>query len=38
MLTITFLSNSTSAVWKNIFVDAEPMKGWQHDCYVFDYT
>lgn len=27
------LSNSTSAVW-NIFVDAEPMKGWQHDCYV----
>lgn len=26
-------SNSTSAVW-NIFVDAEPMKGWQHDCYV----
>lgn len=27
------LSNSTSPVW-NIFVDAEPMKGWQHDCYV----
>lgn len=27
------LSNSSSAVW-NIFVDAEPMKGWQHDCYV----
>ena len=25
------LSNSTSAVW-NIFVDAEPMKGWQHNC------
>lgn len=24
------LSNSTSAVW-NIFVDAEPMKGWQHE-------
>ncbi len=27
------LSNSSSAIW-NIFVDAEPMKGWQHDCYV----
>lgn len=27
------LSNSTSVYW-NIFVDAEPMKGWQHDCYV----
>lgn len=27
------LSNSSSTVW-NIFVDAEPMKGWQHDCYI----
>lgn len=27
------LSNSSSPVWK-IFVDAEPMKGWQHDCYI----
>ena len=27
------LINSSSTVW-NIFVDAEPMKGWQHDCYI----
>ena len=26
-------SNTAAQVWR-IFVDAEPMKGWQHDCYV----
>ncbi|MBD5248212.1 MAG: hypothetical protein HDS54_08660 [Barnesiella sp.] len=25
--------DSTSAYW-TIFVDAEPMKGWKHDCYI----
>lgn len=25
------LDDSTSSTW-NIFVDAEPMKGWQHRC------
>lgn len=28
-----YIRSNSSAVW-NIFVDAEPMKGWQHDCYV----
>lgn len=27
------ISNSSYTDW-NIFVDAEPMKGWQHDCYI----
>lgn len=27
------LDDSTSSTW-NIFVDAEPMKGWQHDSYI----
>lgn len=27
------LSKDISKAW-NIFVDAEPMKGWQHECYV----
>jgi hypothetical protein len=27
------LNDNSSEVW-NIFVDAEPMKGWQHDCYI----
>lgn len=27
------LNNDASSVWK-IFVDAEPTKGWQHDCYI----
>ena len=27
------LNGSTSATW-DIFVDAEPMKGWQHDTYI----
>jgi len=26
------LSNDTTGVW-NFFVDAEPMKGWSHECY-----
>lgn len=28
-----YIRSNSSATW-NIFVDAEPMKGWQHDCYV----
>ena len=27
------LNDNSSEAW-NIFVDAEPMKGWQHDCYI----
>lgn len=28
------VQNSNSTVW-TIFVDAEPMAGWEHDCYIF---
>ena len=30
------LDDNTSSAW-NIFVDAEPMKGWQHNCFFVTY-
>lgn len=27
------LSDNNMTVW-TIFIDAEPMKGWKHDCYI----
>lgn len=32
---IYYINNSLSTTW-DFFVDAEPLKGWEHECYVFN--
>jgi hypothetical protein len=31
-----YLVNDSAQYW-NLFVDAEPLKGWEHECYTFTY-